>query len=277
MKMIRKASGHITLDELLQKALFSKKDIHIMKMEKRIIVNGNTIRQNIELDKGDIVEINPIKDEDCMVIAANYDLNILYEDDICLVVEKPVGTIIHDDGTKTVTLDNYVAGYYQKTGQKHPIYHIHRLDKDTSGCVLYCKQSLLVSYFDSCLADKKVSRIYKAKVTGKIEKNMTIDKKIGKDRHLNNKYRVSQTGKQAITHIKPIKSLAKGTLVQCSLETGRTHQIRVHLSSIGHPIIGDQLYGGGEKERMYLHASILKFIHPITLREVVVQCASNWE
>jgi len=276
MKILRRIKKTTTLDDLMKDMNFSKKDIHLLKMEKRIIVNGNTTLQSLDLEKGDVVEINPIKDEEINVKPVITNLNILYEDDVCLVVDKPVGVIIHDDGTDEITLDNYVAGYYKKTGQKHPVYHIHRLDKDTSGCVLYCKQSFLVSYFDACLAQKKVSRIYLAITQGKIDKAMTINKKIGKDRHINNKFRVSDTGKDAITHIEPVQQFTNNTLVKCILDTGRTHQIRVHLASIGHPIVGDELYGGGRYKRMLLHASKLKFTHPVSLEEIEVTSKIIW-
>lgn len=276
MKITKRVKKDTSLDELLKDMYFSKKDIHLLKMEKRIIVNGNTTTQNTELERGDVVEINPVKDEPASVKPVDGNIVVLYEDDVCLVVDKPVGIIIHDDGTDEITLDNYVAGYYKKTNQQHPIYHIHRLDKDTSGCVLYCKQSYLVSYFDTCLAQKKVSRIYLAITRGKIDSPITINKKIGRDRHINNKFRVSDTGKEAITHVEPVQQLTANSLVRCILDTGRTHQIRVHLASIGHPIVGDELYGGGKYKRMLLHASQLKFIHPVSQEEIEVTSKIVW-
>lgn len=168
-------------------------------------------------------------------------------------------------------MDNLVAGYYQSTNQKHRILHVHRLDKETSGCILYCKQSYLISFFDYCLANNLIQRDYLALVSGVITKEMTIKKKIGKDRHTKNKYRISKNGKEAITVIKPLKHKNDTTLVKCNLMTGRTHQIRVHLHSIGHPVIGDTIYQGKKYSRLMLHSYQISFIHPVTNKKIKVQ------
>ncbi len=271
MKMKKIIKKSIKLNQQLQQLYFSKKDIHLLKMEKRITINNTIINSNITLQENDILEIDVIKDEEIDKTPLKQDLKVLYEDDYILVVDKPVGIIIHDDGNKnTLTLDNLVAGYYLQTSQKHRILHVHRLDKETSGCILYCKQSYLISYFDYCIANNLIQRNYLALVSGIIDKQLTINKKIGKDRHINNKYRLSKTGKTAITLIKPLQQENDTTLVRCTLKTGRTHQIRVHLQSIGHPIIGDDIYGGKKYQRLMLHSYQLIFNHPITNKQIKV-------
>ena len=114
-------------------------------------------------------------------------------------------------------------------------------------------------------------------VSGTIDRAATIKKPIGKDRHINNKYRVSKTGKQAITFIRPLKQNSNSTLVKCGLQTGRTHQIRVHLQSIGHPVIGDTIYDGKRHNRLMLHSYQLSFIHPINNKQITVESKINYK
>lgn len=259
------------LDDFLDLYYFSRKQKHLLKMEKRIIVNNNQITHNILLKQDDVIEIDCMKEEQDDLYAYPYDLEILYEDDVVLIINKPIHMIVHSDGNDIQTLDNAVQYYYQKTNQKCLVRHIHRLDRDTSGCILYCKCSYLQSYFDYMMSTKQINRTYLAIVQGKIEQEMTIHKNIGKDRHTN-KYRVSKTGQNAITHIKPIKYKNNKTLISCQLETGRTHQIRVHLSSIRHPLIGDSLYGKSSNMRCALHSHWISFIHPITQKKIRITC-----
>lgn len=259
------------LDDYLDSKYFSRKQKHLLKMEKRIIVNDSVVTHNIPLKEKDVITINCMKYESDDIPSYNYDLEILYEDDVVLIVNKPIHMIVHSDGSDTKTLDNAVKYYFEKTNQNCPVRHIHRLDRDTSGCILYCKCSYLQPYFDHMMSTKQIKRTYLALVQGKIDKKMTINQNIGKDRHAN-KYRVSKTGQTAVTHVKPIKHKNNKTLVECLLETGRTHQIRVHLSSIKHPLIGDEIYGTKASVRCCLHSHTLFFIHPITNKSIKVTC-----
>ena len=261
----------ILLDDYLEQYHFSKKQKHLLKMEKRILVNNQTINHNIHLYENDEIIINCTENTSDDLIPYDYDLEILYEDDCLLIVNKPIHMIVHSDGSDTQTLDHAVKAYYEKTNQVIPVRHIHRLDRDTSGCILYCKSSYLQPYFDHMMSTKQIRRTYLALVDGKIEKKQTINANIGKDRHAN-KYRVSPSGQNAITHIKPIKYQKKKTLVECILDTGRTHQIRVHLSSINHPLIGDELYGKKAKVRCCLHSHTITLFHPILKEEIKVTC-----
>ncbi|MGI6510791.1 MAG: RluA family pseudouridine synthase [Erysipelotrichaceae bacterium] len=272
MKIRKVIEDFTNLDICLKQLFFSKKDIHLLKMEKRIQVNNMITTSNIFLKVNDVLEIDVIKEEEIDKMAVMQDLKILYEDEFLLAVDKPTGIIIHGDGNKNnTTLDNIIAGYYQSTNQNHRVLHVHRLDKETSGCILYCKQSYLISYFDYCLANNLIQRNYLALVTGVIDKEITINKNIGRDRHVNNKYRISKNGKPAITIIRPLKQQNGTTLIKCSLQTGRTHQIRVHLQSIGHPVIGDTIYQGKKYDRLMLHSYQISFIHPVTNKRVIIQ------
>ncbi|MDO4378722.1 MAG: RluA family pseudouridine synthase [Erysipelotrichia bacterium] len=260
-----------TLYEFLINIFHSKKNIYLMKQEKRIKVNDKIITGNCLLTTNDFVNIDVLKDEEINIQPVKSTLEILYEDEYLLVVNKPLNLIIHDD-QGTNALDNYVAYYYLTTNQKHKVYHIHRLDKDTSGCILYCKQPYLVPIFDDMLEKKKIQRTYVAIAEGIIKNKMTINKPIGSDRHQNNRYVVSAKGKEAITVITPLKQLGSNTLISCQLKTGRTHQIRVHLAYINHPLIGDKIYGHTNAQRLMLHSYSLKFVHPITEQAINIIC-----
>jgi 23S rRNA pseudouridine1911/1915/1917 synthase len=174
------------------------------------------------------------------------EAEVLFEDDFCLVVHKPAGMAVHPDGSgKEVTLDHIVAGHYAAAGGGVAVRHIHRLDKDTTGPVLYAKNEYAQLALDEDMRAKAVSRLYAAIVEGAVPPELkVIDAPIGRDRHHAARRRVSPGGQTAVTRIVGREALRSGTSLQVELETGRTHQIRVHLSHMGHPLIGDELYGG---------------------------------
>lgn len=206
-------------------------------------------------------------------------LDVLYEDDFCLVVHKPAGMSIHPDGSrKETTLDHLVAGHYAASGGGIAVRHIHRLDKDTTGPVLYAKNEFAQLVLDADMREKVISRRYAAIAEGHVEASLkVIDAPIGRDRHHSGRRRVAPGGQPAITRIIGREVLHGGTLLHVELETGRTHQIRVHLSHRGHPLYGDSLYGGpvwqAERSaasaavhggRQALHGELLAFRHPWT-------------
>ena len=196
------------------------------------------------------------------------ELNILYEDDFCLVVNKPDGIEVHPSAKgQRGTLAHGVAAYYDMTNQACRVRHIHRLDKDTTGPVLYAKNELAHYVFDAAMREKRIERIYTALAEGVIRDNKgVIDAPIGQDRHHSTRRRVSETGERAVTRYEVIERFADHTLVRLRLETGRTHQIRVHLAHLGHPIAGDGLYGGHRPlmQRQALHGEQLVWHHPWT-------------
>ncbi|GAF10026.1 YhcT protein [Paenibacillus pini JCM 16418] len=174
-----------------------------------------------------------------------YELNVLYEDDFCLVVHKPAGMNIHPDGRNgEITLDHAVAAYYESQGEQMAVRHIHRLDLYTSGPVLYAKNEWAQLRLDEAMRAKEIDRRYVAFVEGRIPPELTVmDQPIGKDRHHNQRRRVSAAGQTAVTHIIDREIYKHASLLRLKLETGRTHQIRVHLSHAGYPLLGDTLYG----------------------------------
>ena len=201
-----------------------------------------------------------------------YPLELLYEDDFCLVVNKPAGLLVHptNPNEAAVTLANAVAFHYESTGQQIAVRHIHRLDEWTSGPVLYAKNEYSQYKLDEAMRAKEIERIYMAIVQGIIENDKgTINAPIGRDRHNSGKRRVSPQGDSAVTHYETVERYpsSQASCLRLQLETGRTHQIRVHLSHIGHPIIGDELYGGRGSpliQRQALHGQQLRFQHPFS-------------
>lgn len=193
---------------------------------------------------------------------------VLYEDDFCLVLNKPAGMPVHESyAGQTGTLDEAAALWLLGRGDPLPVRHIHRLDDDTSGPVLYSKNDLAQWILDEAMREKQIDRRYLAVVQGRVKKSSgTVNAPIGKDRHHSTRRRVTPGGDAAVTHYETVRLLPNATLVRVQLETGRTHQIRVHMSFIGHPLVGDKLYGGDTKllPHQALHGERLLFPHPWT-------------
>ncbi|OXM86870.1 RluA family pseudouridine synthase [Paenibacillus rigui] len=232
---------------------------------------GNLIKaQGVSL-AGARARLKLFPNEPLQTIPRWFPLEVLFEDDFCLVVLKPAGMKLHTDGTRSdaepVTLSEAVAGYYESTGQACRPRHIHRLDEDTTGPVLFAKHEWGQLILDEAMREKKIGREYCAIVQGRLkQQHGTIDAPIGKDRHHASRRRVSPTGDRAVTHYQVAEQWKDAALVRLKLETGRTHQIRVHLSYLGHPIWGDALYGGRKEgiDRQALHGEKLVFNHPLT-------------
>ncbi|MEI7025229.1 RluA family pseudouridine synthase [Paenibacillus sp. y28] len=202
---------------------------------------------------------------------------VLYEDEWCMVVYKPAGISVHPaEPGQDGTLANRVAGYLLHTGQPRAVRHIHRLDKETSGPVLYAKHALAHAVLDEAMREKRIVREYAALVQGTPSpRKGTIRAGIAKDRHVSGKRRVSPAGDAAVTHYEVGQTFdrTKSSLVRLRLETGRTHQIRVHLSSMGHPLLGDKLYGGSTDyiRRQALHGERIIFAHPLTGEQIEIE------
>ncbi len=205
---------------------------------------------------------------------ACFNLEVIYEDLFCLVVNKPSGYIIHGENKNDLgTLANVVANYYIQHNIRTPVRYLHRLDKDTSGLVMFCKSSFFQPYYDYLLAKKEISRQYQALVDGIVPwTTYTLEAPIGKNRHKNNCYGVYPNGKYAKTTFKKLKTFDHQTLLSCTLHTGRTHQIRVHLAHLGYPITNDNIYGQVTSHHgMQLKAVKLEWLHPITQEKMSCQ------
>lgn len=270
-----------TLEAILKDDLeIPKKMLHQWRMEKSVLLNENATSWSTKIQAGDTVFLPIYKDEDNSSIHPIFiPIEVLYEDDDLLVMNKPPYLNTHvDDPRKQESLTNAVAGYFKKRHLPIKPRHIHRLDKDTSGAILYAKNAYAAAILDKALSEGKIKRTYVALVEGIVSQDRgTIHAPIGKDRHVSGKMRISNTGKEAITHYSVLKRFARKnlTLVSCKLETGRTHQIRVHMSHIGHPLSGDPLYGGKinpKIKRQALHAFRLDFVQPLTKEKLFVEC-----
>lgn len=253
-----------------------KKLVHEWRMSKEVKVNDVLTPWFTKISEGDTISIPLLKGENDPVPATDLGITIIYEDDLLLIANKPAGMDTHPShpGDKN-SLINGVAYHLQETGQTCMIKHIHRLDKDTTGAVLFAKERLTGSMLDRMLEERNIKRTYFALVEGILQKNVgKIDEKIGRDRHHATRRRVSPTGQTAITHYQVLKRYPKEnrTLVSCTLESGRTHQIRVHFSHMNHPLAGDTLYGGKKTlPRQALHARKMEFTHPISEEKIVIE------
>jgi 23S rRNA pseudouridine1911/1915/1917 synthase len=253
----------------------AKKQIHSLRMAKAVLLNRQEADWTSPLSEGDLLQIKLFEpSDDYGYVPAYFDVQVLYEDDHLIVFNKPAGMDTHpNEAGQTNTLANAAAFYLQAKGEAVKIRHIHRLDRDTTGAVLFAKHALAGSILDRMLEDRLIKRTYLAIAEGILQKQSgIINLPIGRDRHHPTRRRVSKTGQPAVTKYKVVHTVRKEnlTVVQCQLETGRTHQIRVHFSAIGHPLAGDVLYGGKPIfKRQALHAAKLEFTHPFTRKKIV--------
>lgn len=255
-----------TIKEFLKLNNIGRGKVESIRVNKQSLINGEIRSLETKLSFNDCLSF--LIDEEVDFIPLNETLEILYEDDYLLIVNKPVNMIIHpDDKSKNGTLVNLVANYYNKNNINRKIRYIHRIDKETTGIVVFAKDFISEARLLKDLENNQLSRSYLAFVEGKINnKKGTINAPIGQDRHINNKMCISSTGKTAITHYEVIEEFKDYSLVKFSLETGRTHQIRVHAKYINHPLLGDVTYGGNFQyiNRVALHSYEVNFKHPIS-------------
>lgn len=261
---------HYTLETLFRdwwKA--PRKLVHLYRMDKLVLLNSKIPDWTVPLAKGDKLRIKFFAEEPYDVIPEYREIGVLYEDEHLIVFNKPAGMDTHpNQAGQTGTLENVAAFHLQANGELTRPRHIHRLDRDTTGAVLFAKHAFMAAILDKMLEERSIKRTYLALADGIIkQKKGTINQPIGRDRHHPTRRRVSDTGQSASTHFKVIERLRQKelTLIACTLDTGRTHQIRVHLSYLGHPLAGDNLYGGSSLfHRQALHAVKLEFVHPFT-------------
>lgn len=251
----------------------SKKMIHSFRTDKKVQVNGKEYNWNVPLSARSKLQLRLFEEEEIQIAPHFQEIKVLYEDDHLVVLNKPPFMKTHpNDPTDTDTLVNAAQFHMLANGEVRNIRQIHRLDRDTSGAILFAKHALAGAILDRMLVERKIKRTYLALAQGIFQKKKgTIDAPIGRDRHHPSKRRISHSGQAAVTHYHVIKEDKHNHLsyVKCSLETGRTHQIRVHLKSIGHPLAGDILYDGNPIfNRQALHAVKLEFIHPFTQEEM---------
>jgi len=264
------------LADLLEYLCISRKNRYLLISDKKLLLNGEPVKNtNVTMQRND--RLSFVLDEYQPDYApADSECKVVWEDDLLYIVSKPAGIIVHDERD---SLANQAARYLLNHSIKAPVRYIHRLDRETSGLIMFCKIPLFQPYFDKRLEEKQISRTYLALAQGKgrIHQKFTFNENIGADRHENNKYRVSKTGKTAVTKAEILNSKNGVLLFRCRLLTGRTHQIRVHMSFHGFPILNDEIYGvkSDQIKNMGLWAYQLEFIHPFTHKTVRVQDTDN--
>jgi 23S rRNA pseudouridine1911/1915/1917 synthase len=277
MEKIIASKTNQRLDKFLSEELEeSRSTIQLMIKEGYITVNGSEVKNNYKVKEDDVIEIEEMEVEEYDLQPENIPLDVVYEDDCIVVVNKADNIVVHPGaGNQSGTLVNallyHIKGFKAIKGEIRPGI-VHRIDKETSGLLVVAKTADALRILSEQLKEKKAERKYVALVDGVIPHNLgKINAPIGRDPKNRQKMACVEGGKEAVTHFKVLQRYQEHTLVECSLETGRTHQIRVHLNYIGYPIVGDPKYGQRKTDTLhgqYLHAKTLAFTHPCTNEEV---------
>jgi 23S rRNA pseudouridine1911/1915/1917 synthase len=269
---------HVRIDKYLAEACPDLSRSYIQKLLKsgQVLVNGQGVKASYIVEEDDRIELEVPEAVEPEIDAEPMDLDILYEDQDLILINKPKGMVVHP-----------AAGHYSHTLVNGLMYHckdqlsgingvmrpgiVHRIDMDTTGVIIACKNDMAHSSIAAQLKEHSITRRYQAIVHGVItEDEGTVDAPIGRHPVERKKMSINyQNGKNAVTHYRVLNRFRQYTHVECRLETGRTHQIRVHMSSIGHPLLGDMLYGPkkcpyGGLTGQTLHAMVLGFQHPVT-------------
>ena len=266
------------LDKDLTKVLdMSRSKVQKIIKDGGVTLKGKTLSSNYLVSIGDELDVNLVEEERKEITPLDIDIDIPYEDDYLLIVNKPSGLVVHPaPGHHEDTLVNALSKKFKLSDidSLRPGI-VHRIDKDTSGLMLVAKDNKTHEALSLMIKDHKVERTYYALVEGVINHDTgTIDAPIGRDDKNRQKMMVTdKNSKEAITNFKVLERFNNRTLVECKLETGRTHQIRVHFNYINHPVVGDPIYGRKNivtSFGQYLHSKSIRFIHPITKKEIFI-------
>lgn len=272
------SANNIRIDRYLADQCPEHSRSYIQKLlkEEQVLVNGRVIKANYKTQSGDYIEFHIPDPEVLDILPENIPLDILYEDDYVLVVNKPKDMVVHPSagGHTSGTLVNAVMAHCGEhlsgiNGVLRPGI-VHRIDKDTTGALLICKDDVVHRDLAEQLKEHSIKRRYRAVVQGNLKEDEgTVNAPVG--RHPTDRKKMAinhKNGKEAVTHYKVLERFGQATYIECRLETGRTHQIRVHMASLGHPLLGDTVYGSSKNpyhlQGQALHAMILGFVHPIT-------------
>lgn len=268
------SSKYSNVKEVL-KAEFSMSDRLLLKLKKldKIYLNGNVTSVNHPVLENDLIECYLDYEEDnSNIVPTEMPLNIIYEDEAYIVVNKPAGIPVHPSMDHyTDSLSNGIAFYFNQIGLKKKIRPVNRLDKDTSGIVIFAKNEYIQECLVRQMKSKEFIKRYIAIVNGNLDNlEGTINAPIARKEGSIIERCVSETGDIAITHYKVLKRKTDFDIVECILETGRTHQIRVHFDYLGHSLLSDTLYGTSSSliNRQALHAYEVEFTHPLSKKKV---------
>lgn len=277
---ITKNEAGIRIDKIigeLEKEI-SRTAIQRMIEEGSILVNGKQVKTSYKVSDEDIIIINEGKPKEADLLPQDIPLDIIYEDEDILIINKEKGMVVHPgNGNPDGTLVNAVMakckGSLSGIGGKIRPGVVHRIDKDTSGLVIIAKNDKAHINISEQIKNREVKKVYVALVRGVISENeAVINMPIGRSTKDRKKMAVSRNGKEAITEFEVLKRYKDFTYIKLNIKTGRTHQIRVHMSEIGHPVVGDEVYSNGKNpfnvKGQMLHAKELEFIHPTTNKKV---------
>lgn len=254
---------------------FSRSYLQKLLKEQAVSVNGKPVKANYKIQPGDQISLLIPELQKLDILPEDIPLDILYEDDYLLVVNKPKDMVVHPSAGHTEgTLVNAVMAHCGEhlsgiNGVLRPGI-VHRIDKDTTGALVICKDDAVHRDLAEQLKEHSIRRRYRAIVCGNLKEDEgTVDAPIGRHPIDRKKMAVNyKNGKDAVTHYRVLERFGQYTYIECRLETGRTHQIRVHMASIGHPLLGDAVYGSSRNSKnlqgQVLHAMILGFRHPAT-------------
>lgn len=264
-----------TLRDVLQKHHgVSRRLLIHAKFKGEITVNGLPVYVTYRLQTGDRVIVSVPLEVTEALLPDSMPLAIRYEDADLMIIAKPAGLVVHPTGNHTRgTLGNGVAAYWQEKGEQRKFRPVNRLDKDTSGLLIVAKNQWVHEQFSRMQKERSLRRIYQAVVHGQVRPDRgTIDAPIGRSDDSIISRVVREDGQPARTHYQVLAAGETATWVELALDTGRTHQIRVHMSHIGHPLFGDDLYGGSREriERQALHAVRISFVHPRNGEQITI-------
>ena len=262
------------LDQFLAEALeeLTRSAAQRLAEDGQVLLNGKPLKKNYKMGGSETIEVRLPDPEPIDAVPQNIPLDIAYEDDDLLVINKPKGMVVHPapgnpDGTVVNAVLYHCGDSLSGIGGAFRPGIVHRIDKDTSGLLMIAKHDKAHLYLSEQLKDHTLARTYEAVVIGSLkEARGTVDAPIGRSPKDRKKMAIVPDGRRAVTHYEVIARYPGYTHIRCKLETGRTHQIRVHMASLGHPIAGDQVYGPAKSkydlQGQCLHARTLTFLHP---------------
>lgn len=274
------------LDKLLSELMedTSRSTVQKLIKDECVLVDGKVEKANYKAKGSELITVHIPFEKEIAMDAENIPLDIIYEDDDLLIVNKPINMVVHPSkghphGTLVNALLYYLGNKLSKIGEVNRPGIVHRIDKDTSGLIVVAKNDLAHQALSLQLADHSMGRTYVALVNGQIESPKgIIEFPLKRDSKNRLRYAVDKEGKYALTEFQVLDRFEEASLVEASLKTGRTHQIRVHLEAIGHPIIGDPVYRNGINnfkgqlaklhDGQYLHAQSIHFKHPTSHEEM---------
>jgi len=276
---VKVEKNNIRIDKYLNEELeISRSKIQKLIKDERILVNGKVISSSYTVKENDLIDIDDDLSFEIHIEPEDIPVNVVYEDEYLLVVNKESGMVVHPaPGNYSGTLVNALMHKFKLSNKDNTRPGIvHRIDKDTSGLLVVAKTDEVHDKLAEMIKNKSVERIYIALVDGVINHETgTIDAPIGRD--INNRQKMMVTdinSKDAVTHFRVLKRYSDKTLIECKLETGRTHQIRVHMNYINHPIVNDPVYGRSKKTTpfgQFLHSKSIRFSHPMTKKETYIE------